>query len=60
MIIANFIIKEKLKGGSNIHNNSQYFVENEQWVFSKMLAKGTHQTVQMRITPLVRHVFNKT
>ena len=30
MIIANFIIKEKLKGGSNIHNNSQYFVENEQ------------------------------
>ena len=42
MIIAN-IIKETWKDGRNRHNNSQYFVGKELWIFSKMLAKDMHQ-----------------
>ena len=29
------------------HENSQYFIGNEKWIFSKMLVKGMHQIVQI-------------
>ena len=49
MIIANIInmIKEKWKVGRNRHNNSQYFIGKEWWIFNKMLAKDMHQILQI-------------
>ena len=35
------------KGSWNRHENRQYFIGNEKWIFSKMLAKGMQQISQI-------------